>query len=97
MIGSFIVAVVFLLRIKNRFKDQSYTRLSKSVYKLEAELWDSEMKCHTESKVTSPSPPKLNKTKLLVEIIDGTFTSDEEEDDKNSGDINDGDKEGDAT
>ena len=55
------------------------------------------MKCHTESKVTSPSPPKVNKTKLLVEIIDGTFTSDEEEDDKNSGDINDGDKEGDAT
>ena len=47
--------------------------------------------------MTSPSPPKVNKTKLLVEIIDGTFTSDEEEDDKNSGDINDGDKEGDAT
>ena len=84
--GSLVVAVVFLFRIKNRFhsRGQSYTRLSKSVYKLEAELWDSEIESKTQIEMITPSPPSPSKDlrKQIVSAINGppsTSSSAEEE------------------
>ena len=81
LIGSFVVAIVFLFRIKHRFhnRGQSYIRLSKSLYKLEAELWDSEIERTQSPEVTPESTPKST-TKKMVEVIDGVFSSDDEVD-----------------
>ena len=81
LIGSFVVAIVFLFRIKHRFhnRGQSYIRLSKSLYKLEAELWDSEIETTQSPEVTPESTPKST-TKKMVEVIDGVFSSDDEVD-----------------
>eukprot|EP00938_MAST-03A_sp_MAST-3A-sp1_P005457 g5457.t1 len=44
LIGAVMLAMIFIHRIKTRFhgKGESYMLLSKSIYKLEAEIWDEE-------------------------------------------------------